>query len=83
MGHLSTHVLDTANGCPAGGMRVTLQRLDGAGGTLETVTLKTVVLNADGRAGFPPRRNGKPDPDGPDPIGSGIAASTRRDRRCS
>jgi hypothetical protein len=28
MGHLSTHVLDTANGCPAAGMSVTLQRLD-------------------------------------------------------
>jgi 5-hydroxyisourate hydrolase len=35
MGHLSTHVLDTANGCPAAGMRVTLQRLgcDGAATT--------------------------------------------------
>src|SRR5438128_2044504 len=53
MGHLSTHVLDTANGCPAAGMRVTLQRLDGAGGTMETVTLKAVVLNADGRADGP------------------------------
>ncbi|HNW14426.1 MAG TPA: hydroxyisourate hydrolase [Anaerolineaceae bacterium] len=28
MGKLSTHVLDTANGCPAAGMVVTLQRLD-------------------------------------------------------
>ena len=45
MGHLSTHVLDTANGCPAAGMRVTLQRVDGA----QPVTLKTVVLNHDGR----------------------------------
>ena len=26
---LSTHVLDTAHGCPAAGMRVTLQRLEG------------------------------------------------------
>ena len=31
MGHLSTHVLDTANGCPAAGMAVTLHRLDGDG----------------------------------------------------
>ena len=31
MGHLSTHVLDTAHGCPATGMRVTLQRVDDAG----------------------------------------------------
>ena len=45
MGHLSTHVLDTMNGCPAAGMRVTLQRVDGTGAQ----TLKTVVLNHDGR----------------------------------
>ena len=45
---LSTHVLDTAHGCPAAGMRVTLQRLEGGGG--QVVTLKTVVLNHDGRA---------------------------------
>jgi 5-hydroxyisourate hydrolase len=46
MGHLSTHVLDTANGCPAAGMQVTLQRLDGDG----PVTLRRLVLNADGRS---------------------------------
>jgi 5-hydroxyisourate hydrolase len=45
MGHLSTHVLDTANGCPAAGMRVALQRLGGGG----FETLRTVTLNADGR----------------------------------
>jgi 5-hydroxyisourate hydrolase len=45
MGHLSTHVLDTAHGCPAAGMRVTLQRLDGDA----PQTIRTVVLNADGR----------------------------------
>jgi 5-hydroxyisourate hydrolase len=45
VGHLSTHVLDTMNGCPAAGMRVQLQRLDGA----QFATLKTFVLNADGR----------------------------------
>ncbi len=33
------------NGCPAAGMRVELQRLDGA----QVTTLKTFVLNADGR----------------------------------
>jgi 5-hydroxyisourate hydrolase len=49
MGHLSTHVLDTANGCPAAGMTVTLQRVEAAGVT----TLRTVVLNEDGRAGGP------------------------------
>jgi 5-hydroxyisourate hydrolase len=42
MGHLSTHVLDTAHGCPAAGMTVTLQRLDAAGAT----TLKSQRLNA-------------------------------------
>ena len=45
MGHLSTHVLDTMNGCPAAGMGVTLQRLDGA----TAVTLATFNLNDDGR----------------------------------
>ncbi len=46
MGHLSTHVLDTAHGCPAAGMKVTLQRLDAAG----PVTLQAFTLNHDGRA---------------------------------
>jgi 5-hydroxyisourate hydrolase len=50
MGHLSTHVLDTAHGCPAAGMRVTLQRI-GADGTAHDV--KAVTLNADGRADGP------------------------------
>jgi 5-hydroxyisourate hydrolase len=46
MGHLSTHVLDTMNGRPAAGMRVTLQRLDGA----QAQTIKALTLNADGRS---------------------------------
>ena len=45
MGHLSTHVLDTMNGCPAAGMGVTLQRLDGA----QAVTLARFQLDDDGR----------------------------------
>ena len=45
MGHLRTHVLDTMNGCPAAGMAVTLQRLQGD----LAVTLKAFTLNADGR----------------------------------
>ena len=49
MGHLSTHVLDTAHGCPAAGMRVALQRLDGSG----TVTLREFTLDHDGRADGP------------------------------
>jgi 5-hydroxyisourate hydrolase len=42
---LSTHVLDTAHGCPAAGMRVDLYRTDGATAT----PLKNLTLNADGR----------------------------------
>ena len=45
MGHLSTHVLDTMNGCPAAGMKVSLQRVDGA----HAETLKVILLNNDGR----------------------------------
>ena len=46
MGHLSTHVLDTAHGCPAAGMKVTLQRVDADG---RAQTVKAVTLNTDGR----------------------------------
>jgi 5-hydroxyisourate hydrolase len=49
MGHLSTHVLDTANGCAAAGMQVTLQRLEAG----EPVTLRRVTLNRDGRSDGP------------------------------
>ena len=49
MGKLSTHVLDTANGCPAAGMAVTLLRTDGG----RSETIKTVTLNQDGRADGP------------------------------
>ena len=49
MGHLSTHVLDTANGCPAAGMRIRLQRIEAAG----PVTIHQLALNADGRADGP------------------------------
>jgi 5-hydroxyisourate hydrolase len=48
MGHLSTHVLDTMNGCAAAGMKVTLQRVDGDAASCAT-TLCALVLNADGR----------------------------------
>ena len=49
MGKLTTHVLDTAHGCPAAGMAVALYRLDG----LAAALLKSVVLNQDGRADAP------------------------------
>jgi 5-hydroxyisourate hydrolase len=45
MGHLSTHVLDTMNGCPAAGMAVKLQRINGA----QAATVKAFTLNQDGR----------------------------------
>jgi 5-hydroxyisourate hydrolase len=50
MGHLSTHVLDTAHGCPAAGMRVSLLRV-AADGSEQPV--KSVTLNADGRSDGP------------------------------
>ena len=49
MGKLTTHVLDTMNGCPAAGMRVRLYALAGAGATL----LGEINLNHDGRADAP------------------------------
>jgi 5-hydroxyisourate hydrolase len=50
MGKLTTHVLDTAHGCPAAGMAVTLLALD-ADGTART--LRALTLNHDGRADGP------------------------------
>ena len=49
MGKLTTHVLDTANGCPAAGMAVALYRIEAGGPAL----LKQIVLNHDGRADAP------------------------------
>lgn len=45
-GRLTTHVLDTANGTPAGGMRVQLWRLAEDGGRQ---MLKEISTNEDGR----------------------------------
>lgn len=47
MGRLTTHVLDTASGRPAVGLRIELYRLDAA------TPLKTIRTNADGRADGP------------------------------
>lgn len=49
MGRLSTHVLDTAKGKPAAGVRITLYRLEGADRHL----IREVVTNADGRTDGP------------------------------
>lgn len=48
MGRITTHVLDTAAGKPAAGLKVTLSRLDGA-----PKLLAEVVTNADGRGDKP------------------------------
>jgi 5-hydroxyisourate hydrolase len=50
MGHLSTHVLDTMNGRPAAGMKVSLLRLDAQGAP---TLVKAITLNADGRGDGP------------------------------
>jgi 5-hydroxyisourate hydrolase len=49
MGQLTTHVLDTMNGCPAAGMTVRLYRVEAAGAQL----LADLTLNHDGRADAP------------------------------
>lgn len=49
MGKLTTHVLDTANGCPAAGMAVRLYRFDAEG----PKWLRSLTLNHDGRADGP------------------------------
>ncbi len=48
MGRLTTHVLDTALGKPANGMRVELHRLDG-----KPARITEAVTNADGRCDAP------------------------------
>ena len=48
MGRITTHVLDTAAGRPAAGLKVTLSRLDGA-----PKVLAEMVTNADGRCDKP------------------------------
>ena len=49
MGKLSTHVLDTAQGKPAAGMKIELWTIDG-----QTMSLmKTVHTNSDGRTDEP------------------------------
>ena len=49
MGRLSTHVLDTAHGKPAAGLRIEFSVREGADWKL----LKTVHTNADGRTDAP------------------------------
>jgi 5-hydroxyisourate hydrolase len=49
MGRLSTHVLDTALGKPAGGVKITLYRVSGH----SHEKIAEVVTNADGRTDAP------------------------------
>ena len=49
MGRLTTHVLDTARGCPASGLKLALYRLNGSKRRL----LKEAVTNDDGRVDGP------------------------------
>ncbi|SME92064.1 hydroxyisourate hydrolase [Pseudogulbenkiania subflava] len=49
MGRLTTHVLDTARGCPAAGLVVSLYRIDG----LQPRRLLVTRTNADGRCDAP------------------------------
>ena len=49
MGRLTTHVLDTARGCPASGLVINLFRLDGD----VLVLIKTTKTNDDGRCAAP------------------------------
>lgn len=44
-GYLTTHVLDTARGCPAQGLKIELFKIDGD----VRKPLQTLVTNADGR----------------------------------
>lgn len=44
-GYLTTHVLDTARGCPAEGLKIDLYRIDGDSRT----HLRSLTTNSDGR----------------------------------
>ena len=48
-GRLTTHVLDTANGRPAAGLRIELYRLDGE----DRTWIRSTVTNDDGRTDEP------------------------------
>ncbi|OED50806.1 hydroxyisourate hydrolase [Leisingera sp. S232] len=44
-GFLTTHVLDTARGCPAEGLKIDLYRIDGSA----RIHLRSLTTNSDGR----------------------------------
>lgn len=51
MGKLTTHVLDTAHGCPAANLNIELWEIDSQ--TEQRTHLKTVTTNSDGRTDRP------------------------------
>jgi 5-hydroxyisourate hydrolase len=53
MGRLTTHVLDTAAGRPAKGIRIELHRLDPSGARVAGGSLLSLAANADGRVDHP------------------------------
>ncbi len=48
-GYLTTHVLDTARGCPAAGLQIDLYRVTGD----DTHFIRSLITNDDGRTGQP------------------------------
>ena len=52
MGRLTTHVLDTARGCPASGLAINLFRVDSGTGDQPALIVSTRT-NADGRSDSP------------------------------
>jgi 5-hydroxyisourate hydrolase len=48
-GKLTTHVLDTAHGCPAAGIKIELYQLE----SNKRSKLRSIVTNADGRSDTP------------------------------
>jgi 5-hydroxyisourate hydrolase len=48
-GKLTTHVLDTAHGCPAAGIKIELYRIEAK----KRSKLRSIVTNADGRSDTP------------------------------
>ena len=52
-GKLTTHVLDTANGCPGSGIAIALWQLDSEANADSKTLLKTLETNNDGRTDEP------------------------------
>ncbi|KPP84277.1 MAG: hydroxyisourate hydrolase [Rhodobacteraceae bacterium HLUCCO07] len=48
-GFLTTHVLDTARGCPAAGLKIALYRIEGDA----RAQVRTLITNEDGRTDAP------------------------------